>query len=48
MPAVMRVNSSLSFGSEGAASVRESFRSFIFRARSAGSFNPSNRVAFLA
>ncbi len=44
----MRVSSSLSFGSEGAASVRESFRSFILRARSAGSFTLSKRVACLA
>ena len=48
MPAVMRVSSSLSFGSDGAASVSESFSSFIFRASSSGSFRPSKRVDFFA
>ena len=44
----MRVSSSPSFGSEGVASVRESFRSFILRASSSGSFTLSKRVACLA
>ena len=43
----MRVSSSLSFGSAGAASVRASFRSFILRASSSGSFTLSKRVALL-
>src|SRR6266540_2311448 len=44
----MRVSSSLSLGSEGVARVRESFRSFILRASSLGSFTLSKRVDCLA
>src|SRR5215831_162152 len=48
MPAAIRVSSSLSFGSAGAASVRLTFKSVRLRARSGGSATPSKRAAFLA
>ena len=48
MAAAMRVSSADSAGSEGAASVRASFRSLSFRAVSSGTFSPSKRVACFA